>query len=102
MLKRGVVFDRDTFLQSSGRGAGEPAASLGHDGRSLATVLCNDALLASTNALEHRGPWPCPCAFDWTLALAPVHRAEVSDGSCVLPLTRTSASLAHGDVQPLF
>src|SRR2546427_8599264 len=47
MLKRGVVFDRDTFLQSSGRGAGEPAASLGHDGRSLATVLCNDALLAS-------------------------------------------------------
>jgi transposase len=33
MLKRDMVFDLDTFLQSYGRGVGEPAASLGHDGR---------------------------------------------------------------------
>ena len=33
MLKRDVVFDLDIFLQSEGRGVGEPAASLGHDGR---------------------------------------------------------------------
>jgi transposase len=33
MLKRDVVFNLDTFLQSSGRGVGEPAAELGHDGR---------------------------------------------------------------------
>jgi transposase len=58
MLKRRVVFDLDTFLQSSGRGADEPAASLGHDGRSLAPVLCHEASLASTNAPEHRGTWP--------------------------------------------
>jgi hypothetical protein len=68
MVKRGVVFDRDTFLQSSGRGAGEPAAELGHDGRSLATVLGTDALLASTNANRpsvtghlHHGCEGCGC-----------------------------------------
>jgi hypothetical protein len=33
LLKRDVVFDLDTFLQRSGRGVGEPAAELGHDGR---------------------------------------------------------------------
>ena len=33
MLKRDVVFDIDLFLQSEGRGAGEPAVSRGHDGR---------------------------------------------------------------------
>jgi transposase len=32
MLKRGVVFDLNTFFQSEGRGVGAPAASLGHDG----------------------------------------------------------------------
>ena len=58
MLKRGVVYDRDPFLQSEGRGAGEPAASLGHDGLSLAPVLCNSAPRASTNAHEHRGTLP--------------------------------------------
>lgn len=55
MLKREVVFDLATFLQREGRRVGEPAASLGHDGRSLATVLYNDA---STNAPEHIGPLP--------------------------------------------
>jgi len=58
MLKRRVVFDLDTFLQSSGRGAGEPAASLGHDGRSLATVLCHEAPRASPNAHEPIGALP--------------------------------------------
>ena len=58
MLKRRVVFDLDTFLQSEGRRAGEPAASLGHDGRSLATVLCHEAPRASTNAHEHIGTLP--------------------------------------------
>ena len=33
MLKRDVVFALDIFLQREGRGAGEPAAYLGHDGR---------------------------------------------------------------------
>jgi len=58
MLQRGVVCDLDTFLRTSGRGAGEPAASLGHDGFSLAIVLGNDAPLASPNAHEHRGALP--------------------------------------------
>ncbi len=58
MLQREGVFDLATFLQREGRSVGEPAASLGHDGRSLATVLSNDALPASTNAHEHRGPLP--------------------------------------------
>jgi transposase len=39
MLKRGTAFDMDKFLQGSGSGAGEPAASLGHHGVSLTTVL---------------------------------------------------------------
>jgi Transposase IS116/IS110/IS902 family len=58
MLTRGVVFDLDTFLQSSRRGVGEPAASLGHDELSLATVLCHNTPSASPNAREHIGPWP--------------------------------------------
>ena len=33
MLKRDVVFDLAHLSPESGRGAGEPAASLGHDGR---------------------------------------------------------------------
>jgi transposase len=77
MLKRRVAFDLHTFLQREGRGAGEPAASLGHDGGSLVPVLCNDALLASTNAPEHLGALPCPCAFDWTPALAPIIGVKV-------------------------
>jgi transposase len=39
MLKRGTVFDLAPVLRSSGRGAGEPAASLGHHGCRLSTVL---------------------------------------------------------------
>jgi transposase len=88
-LKRRVVFALDTFLQSEGRRASEPAASLGHDGCSLTTVLCHKAPRASLNAHEHIGTLPCPCALDWTLVLAPVHRAKVLDGDRVLPLPRT-------------
>ena len=33
MLQRDGVFDLDPFLQREGRGGGEPAAELGHDGR---------------------------------------------------------------------
>lgn len=58
LLKRRGVFDLATLLQSAGRRAGEPAASLGHDGRSLAPVLCHEAPRASTNAHEPRGTWP--------------------------------------------
>ena len=39
MLQRGVGFALNTFFHGEGSGAGEPAASLGHHGRSLATVL---------------------------------------------------------------
>ena len=55
MVKREVVFDLAPFLQTSGRGGGEPAAALGHDGLSLATVLCYEASIASPNAHEHIG-----------------------------------------------
>ena len=55
MVKREVVFDLAPFLQTSGRGGGEPAAELGHDGLSLATVLCYEASIASPNAHEHLG-----------------------------------------------
>ena len=58
MLNRGVAFELDTFLQRSGSGVGEPAAELGHDGLSLATVLCNDASIASMKAPEHIGALP--------------------------------------------
>jgi len=37
---------------------GEPAASLGHQGISRETVLCNDASTASLHAHEHIGAWP--------------------------------------------
>jgi transposase len=40
MVPRRVVFTLDPLLQRSGRGAGAPAASLGHAGRSLVTGLC--------------------------------------------------------------
>jgi hypothetical protein len=46
------------FLQSEGSGVGEPVASLGHDGISRETVLCNDVPTASLNAHEHIGAWP--------------------------------------------
>jgi len=39
LLTRGVVFDLNTLLQGEGSGGGEPTASRGHDGLSLATVL---------------------------------------------------------------
>jgi len=72
MLPRRVVCALDTLLQRAGRGAGEPAASLGHAGRRLAPVLCHEAPRASPNAPAPRGalPWPCACA--WTPARAPV------------------------------
>jgi hypothetical protein len=57
--------------QSVGRGAGEPAASRGHDGGSLVPVLCTAALLASPNAPEHSGAFPCPGALAGTPARAP-------------------------------
>src|SRR5262249_31544280 len=80
MWKREVGCDLATLLQTSGRGVGEPAADLGHEGLSLATVLCEDAPIASPNAHEHRGTWPCPCAFDWPPPLALVPLVEVPDG----------------------
>lgn len=55
MFTREVVCDLDTFLHREGRRGGEPAAYLGHDGLSLATVLDNAAPIASPNAPEHRG-----------------------------------------------
>jgi transposase len=58
MVKRTTAFAREKFLRSSGRGAGEPAASLGRDGRSLATVLCQEGRLVSANPSEHLGPGP--------------------------------------------
>jgi transposase len=39
LVRRDTVCDMATCLPSSGRGAREPAAALGHDGASLATVL---------------------------------------------------------------
>jgi hypothetical protein len=57
LLKRGVVFKLDTFLHSERGGAGEPAASLGHDGLSLSTVLGNNTPSASTNAHEAYRPF---------------------------------------------
>jgi transposase len=53
MLRRDTVFDRDKFLQSYGNGTGELAASLGHSGMNLVTVLCNYAPTASPRAHEH-------------------------------------------------
>jgi transposase len=50
MLKRGVAFDLNAFLQSEGRGVGEPAAELGHDG--LAWQPC----AASIHPVRHRTP----------------------------------------------
>ena len=58
LVKRGTVFDLDTFLRSEGRGAGEPAAERGHQGCSLATVLWKDGCLAALNAHEHIGALP--------------------------------------------
>lgn len=58
MLKRTTAFDMEKFLRSYGRGAGEPAASLGRDGLSLATVLCHEGRLGSANPSAHIGPVP--------------------------------------------
>jgi len=58
MLKRTTAFDMEKFLRSYGRGAGEPAASRGRDGLSLATVLGHEGRLVSANPSEHRGPVP--------------------------------------------
>ena len=58
MLQREGVCDRATLLQSEGRSGGEPAADLGHAGRSLAPVRCPEARIASPNAHEHLGALP--------------------------------------------
>jgi len=58
LLKRGGVCALETCLQGGGSGVGEPTASRGHDGLRLATGLCNDVLMASTNAHAHLGAWP--------------------------------------------
>jgi hypothetical protein len=58
LWKRPTAFEMETFLRSEGRGAGEPAASRGHDGLSLATVRCREGRLVSANPSEHRGPVP--------------------------------------------
>jgi transposase len=50
MLKRGGAFDLNAFLQSEGKGVGEPAASLGHDG--LAWQPC----AASIHPVRRRTP----------------------------------------------
>jgi hypothetical protein len=55
MLRRDTVFAMDRFLHSSGNGTGEPAASLGHTGMNLVTVLCHHEAPASPNAHEHIG-----------------------------------------------
>ena len=100
MVKRRGVCALDTWRQRDGRRAGAPAASLGHDGRSLAPVLCHEAPRASTHAHAHRGPLPCPGALDGTPALAPGPRATVPAGDRVLPRPRTCASLAHRCATP--
>jgi transposase len=58
ILRRGTGFDLATLLRSEGRGADEPAASLGHDGCSLAPVLRKEVCRASQNAHEPRGALP--------------------------------------------
>jgi hypothetical protein len=55
MLRRDPVCDMDKFLQSSGNGTGELAASLGHSGMHLVPVLCNYEPTASPNAHEPIG-----------------------------------------------
>jgi Transposase IS116/IS110/IS902 family len=101
-LNRGVGFDLDKFFHRSRGGADEPAASLGDDGLSLATVRCHHTPRASTNAHEHIGPVPGPCACDWTPASPPVHMARGPPGCGVLPRTRTWNARVHRDVQPRF
>ncbi len=55
MLKRAVAFDTQKFFHGSGRGAGEPRASLDYYGMSLSPVLCTRSCMALWNAYEHRG-----------------------------------------------
>jgi len=55
MLRRDTGFAMDRFLYSEGSGTGEPAASLGHTGMNLVTVLCHHEATASPNAHEHIG-----------------------------------------------
>ena len=55
MLKRQVAFERETFFQREGRGAGEPGASLDNDGLNLQDALDPAASTASLNAKARRG-----------------------------------------------
>jgi hypothetical protein len=58
MCKRGTAFERDQVLQGEGRGAGAPAAALGHPGGRRTTVLGTEPPPASANAPEPRGAVP--------------------------------------------
>jgi transposase len=55
MRKRQVACERETFFQRSGRGAGEPGASLDHHGLHLQDALDPAASPASSNAKARRG-----------------------------------------------
>ena len=50
LVTRETVCDRATCLHREGSGGGAPAASLGPDGISRETVLCQDASTASLHA----------------------------------------------------
>ena len=91
MLRRGPGCTLDTLLHGYGRGAGEPAASRGHDGTSRATVLGHDLSTASTNAPEHRGALSSPGACDWTPAprLSRRRASLMGAGCCPSPEPRT-------------
>jgi hypothetical protein len=67
-LRRHTGCDRDNVRQGEGRGAGEPAASLGPERTSRGPGLCNPAAPASTHAHEPRGAWSCPGALAGTPA----------------------------------
>jgi hypothetical protein len=54
------VFALDQVLHGCGRGAGAPAASLGHDGASLAPVLGNDASRRRRTPLSPEARCPDP------------------------------------------
>ena len=99
-LPREVVCDLPTFCQREGRRGGAPAASRGHEGRSLVPVRYQAALLASPNAPAPRGALPCPCAFAWTPALAPGPRAQGPAGAGALPRPRTGHALVPRARQP--
>ena len=58
LVQRTTAFTMAKFLRSSGRGAGEPAASRGRDGLSLATALGHEGRRVSANPSAPIGPVP--------------------------------------------